>query len=128
LDPRPTEGLSRKEILRKSSDFRRVFRLGERRRTKHFNLYLARTDGSARLGLTVSRKIGNAVVRNSVKRKIREYFRKNKILISQRDLVVVARPGSGMLNSRAIHQEIQRALEIDLQMAGSKTRRVKNGK
>ena len=58
------------------------------------------------MGLTVSRKIGNAVVRNSVKRKIREYFRRSKHLIPHLDLVVVARPGSGKLPGRAIQEEL----------------------
>ena len=62
------------------------------------------------MGLTVSRKIGKAVVRNSVKRQIREYFRRHKKLITQGDIVVVARPGSGDMNSKTINEELGRAL------------------
>ena len=52
-------------------------------------------DRPARLGLIVSRKVGNSVVRNRVKRCVREYFRNE--LVSQQplngcNLVVIARP------------------------------------
>ena len=45
-----------------------------------------------RLGVTVSRKVGNAVVRNSVKRRIREWFRGSRAeFCTPVDLVVIAR-------------------------------------
>ncbi len=48
--------------------------------------------GSARLGVTASRKVGNAVVRNRVKRLVREAFRATRSLWSpQMDLVVIVR-------------------------------------
>ncbi len=62
------------------------------------------------MGLTVSRKVGNAVVRNSVKRRIREYFRKNKSLTPQIDLVVVAQKGSGSLSGEEVRRELYRAI------------------
>lgn len=103
-------GLRREEILRRSSQFRKVLATGERRHGRHFIIYLARNKSHPRLGLTVSKKVGNAVVRNRVKRRIREYFRKNKRLIPQIDLVVVAKRGSGSLSSGDIDQELQRAI------------------
>ena len=49
----------------------------------------------ARLGLTVSRRVGNAVVRNRVKRRIREWFRRvGREIAHGRDLVVIARRGA----------------------------------
>ncbi len=50
------------------------------------------SDGPPRLGVTVSRKVGNAVVRNRIKRRIREWFRADRSLVENgRDLVVIAR-------------------------------------
>lgn len=46
---------------------------------------------SARLGITVSRKVGNAVVRNYIKRNIREWFRGARAIVEDCDLVVIAR-------------------------------------
>jgi len=60
-----------------------------------------------RLGLTVSRKVGNAVVRNRVKRSIREWFRIVKGDLQARDLVVIARPGAARLAGVEIFAELQ---------------------
>lgn len=51
-----------------------------------------------RLGLTVSRKVGNAVVRNRVKRRVREWFRHEAdMLPSGLDIVVIARRDAATL-------------------------------
>ncbi|HEY6107174.1 MAG TPA: ribonuclease P protein component, partial [Anaeromyxobacteraceae bacterium] len=51
--------------------------------------------GRARLGVTVSSKVGNAVTRNRIKRWVREAFRAVAAGLPAVDLVVVARPGAG---------------------------------
>jgi ribonuclease P protein component len=58
----------------------------------------------ARLGVTVSSKIGNAVTRNRIKRWVREAFRAVAAGLPAVDLVVVARPGAdraGLAGARA---------------------------
>jgi len=64
-----------------------------------------------RLGVTVSRRIGNAVVRNRVKRRVREIFRKEMRakLPAGTAVVVIARGGAGMLESSAIRDELTTA-------------------
>ena len=59
------------------------------------------------LGLVVSRRVGNAVARNHVKRRVREWFRCNPGLVSDgRDLVVVARKGAAELDTAAVAREL----------------------
>lgn len=48
--------------------------------------------GHPRLGLTVSRKVGNAVRRNAIKRRLREAYRHTRHDLPATDLVVVVRP------------------------------------
>lgn len=59
-------------------------------------------DGSVpvrRIGITASRKVGGAVVRNRVKRGVREWFRRSRgELPPDVDVVVIARPGAGQLS------------------------------
>lgn len=65
--------------------------------------------GRARLGLTVSRRVGNAVARNRVKRRVREWFRREQGRLSPgRDYVVIARPGAASLETGALWAELER--------------------
>src|SRR6266404_1335271 len=63
--------------LHHSAEFRFLQRQGVRAESAHFVLYAGRMPGEerSRLGVTVSRRIGNAVIRNRVKRRVREIFR-----------------------------------------------------
>lgn len=61
-----------------------------------------------RLGVTVSRRVGNAVVRNRVKRRIREWFRRSRAgMAPGLEVVVIARRGASELTL----QETTKALE-----------------
>ena len=79
-----------------------------RRPTRHFLVLVARDESAtARLGITVTRKIGNAVLRNRVKRSVREAFRHARSrLPAGISLVVIAREGSPGLGSRDVAEEL----------------------
>ena len=86
--------------LHRSAEFLRLQRIGVRFQSPYFVLYAGRLDYEperARLGVTVSRRIGNAVVRNRVKRRVREIFRKamRAELPPRTSIVVIARGGAG---------------------------------
>lgn len=87
---------------------------GWRQRTAHFAIYLALlSDQQApRLGVTVSRAIGNAVVRNRVKRRLRECFRRTLrgLLMPAAGLVIVARAGADNLTMPVVCAELSPAL------------------
>jgi ribonuclease P protein component len=56
----------------------------------------------------VSRRVGNAVARNRVKRRVREWFRREKRrLDAGRDYVVIARPGAAALPARELWAELE---------------------
>lgn len=89
------EGLRPHERIRKKKDFLFLYQKGNRIRGKYFNLiYCGNNLTHSRLGVVVSRKIGKAVVRNKIKRWVREIFRRHKNLIPwPLDILVVATRG-----------------------------------
>jgi len=76
-----------------------------------------------RLGLTVSRKVGNAVARNHVKRRVREWFRvEREALPKDVDLVVIAKPGAAELDAAGVRASLRRALTSKPQRARARGR------
>jgi ribonuclease P protein component len=70
---------TKEDRLLKRSDFLRLSKNGKRIQNRYFIVYISRNDNQrCRLGLTVTRKVGNAVARNRIKRIAREYFRQNR--------------------------------------------------
>lgn len=71
------ERLPREHTLRRSADYLKCYRGGRRLRGPYARLHYApnRLD-HPRLGITASRKVGKAVVRNRLKRRVRETFRR----------------------------------------------------
>jgi ribonuclease P protein component len=86
--------LRRYERLAGRQDYRRCYQQGRRLRTPYYTVYAYHRGGDvSRLGLAVGKAIGIAVVRNRVKRRIRELFRRRKPLLpSGYDLFVRAHP------------------------------------
>ena len=79
--------------LKKNSDFRRLYSKGQSAVNSYVVAYCRRTrEKGNRLGYTVSTKLGHAVVRNRVRRRLREIYRLNAHKFrSGYDIVVVAR-------------------------------------
>ena len=90
-------------------DFRRVQRTGRRRVGHHFVLVRAScfVPSKTRLGLAVSRKVGNAVARNHLKRRVRDWYRRNRASLPEGDLVVIARVGAARRSAAEIASELQ---------------------
>jgi ribonuclease P protein component len=90
------ERLRPTERLRSAGEFRRVFRRGRCHRTRYLRIHYAQSSRElSRLGLVVSRRVGNAVTRSRVKRLLRDVYRRRKGRISHPlDVVLVAQGGA----------------------------------
>jgi len=88
-------GLGRRARIKQGRDFLRVRQAGERvvKGCLIANWLRLPGDSTSRLGVVVSKKVGNAVVRSRVKRLLRESYRQHQHEFAQPiDLVLVARP------------------------------------
>lgn len=103
----------KKQKIRKRREFQAVYEKGRRFHSKSFVILLMpNNEGTTRLGITVSKKVGNAVRRNRIKRLVREYFRLNRDLFQDSaDVVVIARKGMSLLNYRDLSRELDAVLE-----------------
>jgi ribonuclease P protein component len=106
-------GFGAADRLHRRVDYRRVQRLGARFQTVHFALYAWRfpENDQVRLGMAVSRRVGKAVVRNKIKRRVRECFRLKlrTLLPPGTGLVVIARTGAGELAAGDVISELMTA-------------------
>jgi ribonuclease P protein component len=102
--------LPKSQKISTRSDFQRVLLKGKKVHTRHFIVACCRADhDTVRLGLTVSKKVGNAVKRNRVKRLIREFFRRNKSLFTvSSDVVIIAKQGAYELNYQQVAAELEK--------------------
>ncbi|PKM29827.1 MAG: ribonuclease P protein component [Gammaproteobacteria bacterium HGW-Gammaproteobacteria-11] len=100
-------GYGRECRLLTPSQFKTVFDGATRKASGPLVLLLARPNSTdqPRLGLVIAKKsVRHAVDRNKIKRIARESFRLNKQLLTDLDIVVLARKGLGDLDSAALHE------------------------
>ncbi len=98
--------------LHSTGDYQRVYRNGRRFSAKHFLLFFHFSPGdSSRIGLAVGRKVGPAVVRNRVKRRLREILRRLRSgFPTPADVVIVAHPAAAGLDQAAMEEEVRSLL------------------
>jgi ribonuclease P protein component len=98
--PGPTGRFGSRDRLLRAVEFRIVGERGRRAADAWFVVLVHERERAplsprVRLGVTVSRKVGHAVVRNGVKRRIREWFRSGRAAMRPGiDLLVIARRGA----------------------------------
>jgi len=112
--------LKQSESLKKNIDFKIVYQKGKSYANRYLVMYIKKNDKQLnRLGVSVSKKVGNSVVRHRVSRLIKESYRQNEQLYKLGyDIVVVARVGakdksyqeieSALLHLSNLHQIIKR--------------------
>ncbi|WP_373215787.1 ribonuclease P protein component [Ruminococcus sp. 5_1_39BFAA] len=98
------------DSLKKNQDFQKVYRKGTSQANRYLVMYVLKNKEEHmknRLGISVSKKVGNSVVRHRVTRLIRESYRLNEEVFRRGlDIVVIARPGA----KGRTYREIESAL------------------
>lgn len=96
------------ESLKKTKDFQNVYRRGKSYANRYLVMYVLsnQTEGN-RLGISVSKKVGNSVIRHHLTRLIRESYRLHEDMFnSGLDIVVIARVSAKNVGYRDIESAL----------------------
>ncbi|NJL27648.1 MAG: ribonuclease P protein component [Thermoanaerobaculia bacterium] len=115
--PPAGEGFGRHHRLRRRKDFLRCYQRGRKRHGSLASLHVhLNGEQGPRLGMTVSRKVGKAVVRQRVKRRIREIYRRwqKREMLPSLDVVVHLKPAAAAASFEDLKRELERLLSTFL--------------
>ncbi|KRG07995.1 ribonuclease P protein component [Lederbergia galactosidilytica] len=101
--------------IKKNEDFQAVFKKGNSVANRQFVVYILKKEeqGNFRIGLSVSKKVGNAVVRNQIKRYIRQSFLElDPQIKSGNDYVIIARKPVAEMDFHQIKKSLQHVLRL----------------
>ena len=103
---------SRTRRIRSRRDFEHIYEHGQLYKDEFFRIFYVRKSSTelGRLGLSISKKLGKAHVRNRLKRIIREAFRLHPELTIGLDLIVQPYPAVLALSNTQLHQRFLEAL------------------
>jgi ribonuclease P protein component len=96
------------EALKKNHQFQNVYQNGKSYANKYLVMYVWENSSDInRIGISVSKKVGNSVVRHRITRLVRESYRLHEnIFNSGLDIVIIARPGAAAVG----YKEVESAL------------------
>lgn len=101
--------------VKKEKEFQKVFVTGKSTANRNFVVYVLPKEEQAhfRVGISVGKKVGNAVCRNAVKRKIRASLQQmGDHLLSEVDFIVIARPSVALLSFQEVYSNLQHVLKL----------------
>jgi len=99
--------------LRRAADFSRLRQRGRRTVTANLTIYrgdAAPADTLSLVGITVSKSVGTAVVRNTLRRRLAACIQELLPEHARERLLIVARPSAAAASFRELHDEVRRAL------------------
>ena len=102
------------ESLKKNKDFTVVYRRGVSKANRQLVMYIYHNNTDRnRIGISVSKKVGNSVVRHHLTRLIRESYRLNEeVFNSGLDIVVLARQGAKGIKYKDIESALMHLMRI----------------
>ena len=101
--------------VKKEAEFQRVFTQGKSCANRQFVVYMIEKPEQVhfRVGISVGKKIGNAVARNWVKRRIRQSLTELKPQLKQDcDFIVIARPGVAWMEMAEVKDHLIHVLRL----------------
>jgi ribonuclease P protein component len=110
--PAVRELFSRGDRLRKRREFEECYASGVRVSGRFLQVFLRSSDEGPRIGISVPKRVGTAVVRNRLRRRVRELFRRNRVLFQKRSawVVVHVRPAAASTRFEELASDYRDAL------------------
>ncbi|MEG0260116.1 MAG: ribonuclease P protein component [Lysinibacillus sp.] len=107
--------MKKRQRVKKNEDFQKIFKKGKSFANRQFVVYCLPKEGQTelRIGLSVSKKLGNAVTRNQIKRYVRQSILELKEDIRKdMDYVIIARYPAATMNFHEVKGSLQHVLHI----------------
>jgi len=106
--------MNKKQRIKKNAEFQNIFKKGKSFANRQFVVYSLENDQDYfRIGISVSKKVGNAVVRNRIKRYIRQTFLElNDSVSPNKDYIIIARNPAANLDFHETKKSLEHVLKI----------------
>ena len=106
--------MKKNEIVKKSQEFTKIIETKKRIYNKFYSIYYNDNNlNITRFGLSVGKKIGNAVTRNKIKRQLKNIIDKNKNLFkNNKDYIIIVRREILDCNFKEMEQQLLNLLKI----------------
>ena len=101
------------EIIKSSRKYTEIINLNKSKKNKYFSIYYRKNNQDNRYGITIPKKTGTAVVRNKIKRRIKNIIDNNKKIVqSGYDYVIIVKKGVLDLTYQEMERELLKLIKL----------------
>lgn len=100
------------EIIKSSREYTEIINLNKAKKNRYFSIYYRKNNQDNRYGITVPKKTGTAVIRNKIKRRIKNIIDNNKKSVqSSYDYVIIVKKGILELTYQEMEKELLKLIK-----------------
>ena len=101
------------EIIKSSREYTEIINTNIYRRSKYFSIYYRKTGDENKYGITIPKKTGTAVIRNKIKRRVKNIIDNNKKVVHNGyDYVIIIKKGILELTYKEMEKELLKLISI----------------
>ena len=101
------------EIIKSSREYTEIINTNKCKRNKYFSVYYRKNNDKNKYGITITKKTGTAVIRNKIKRRVKNIIDNNKNIVQKNyDYVIIVKKGIIDLTYQEMEKELLKLLSI----------------